>query len=260
MSDRLFEPIGPELSNDDKIARLTAGFDFYWDPPQDWPEGVNYESPELSAEDEATVRGCLTDPSPVVREKAVHVLGTFGPCTWDDLRSWFLDPDKEVRSTVRSDADVPGASGLLCHSNLERFIQLLADAWATYPEDGGPDVMMTMGACMKPQSWLEPTWHAAERLLDVGNADINLSLQCGYFESVIQHFGMGPDDPHIRPWIEGEKQNRKWVLLEIANWLRMKEANLCEIVATLAEDADADIAAGAREVLARKAASDRDKK
>lgn len=252
--DRLFEPIGPELTDEEKIARLTDGFYCYWGPPDDWPEGVDYWSPELSTEDEAIVRGCLTDPSPGVRGKAVYVLGNLGPVTWDDLTAWLLDPSEDVRMTTSSHADLSLTPvGQLCDTDRDRCAMLLADSWIAYPEHGGISPTLTMQG-MHEDGWLEPTWRAAERLLDVGNDNITSSLRCGYFEDMVKHFGMGPDDPHIRPWIEGSDKTRKSILLAIASWLQMREDNLCAIVGALVDDADPEIADCAREMLAWKAA------
>lgn len=251
---RLFEPIGPDLTDEEKIARLTDGFYCYRGPPDNWPEGVDYESSELSAEDEAVVRECLTDPSPAVREKSVYVLGNLGPVTWDDVTAWLLDPSEDVRNTACMHAELSLTPvGQLCDADKDRCAMLLADSWIAWPRAGGVSVTLSMQG-MHEEGWLEPTWRAAERLLGVGNEDITASLRCGYFEDMVKHFRMGPDDPHIRPWIEGDDKTRKHILLAIASWLQMREDNLCAIVAALKDDSDPEIANCARKMLEWKAA------
>lgn len=251
--ERLFEQIGPELSDEEKIARLIGGWNCYWSPPKGWPDGVDYESPELSPEDETIVRSSLADQAADVRKEAASILGSLGPVTWEDLRAWLLDPSKDVRDTARMDAELPGASGRLCNTDRDRCAMLLADSWSAYPTDGGVSVTLRMQG-MHEEGWLEPTWRAAESLLDLGNEDIVSRLRCGYFEDMVKHFGMGPDDPHIRPWIEGSSRTRKDILLAIASWLQMRDDNLCAIVAALRDDPDAEVAQCAREMLAWKAA------
>ena len=95
-----------------------------------------------------------------------------------------------------------------------------------------------------------------EPLLDLDDPDMTTILQCGYFEDVVEHFKMGPSDPHIRPWIEGNQRNRKCVLLEIAKWLRLDEQFLFDIVSVLAADSDECVASCARRLLDWKTSQD----
>lgn len=244
-NDRLFEPIGPELTDEEKIARLKAGEERCYARERAHAWETDWNGYTLSPADEEAVRSCLTETSPAVRAKAVHIVAHFGDATWDDFRRWFLDPDKNVRGEAMSALDM---STGFTDSDKEQYVSLLEESWMAYPEDVGPGVSMSMKATHE-DGWLETTWRAAERLLDLGNEKISESLTCGYFEDVIGK--TEADDPHIRSWIEGRNKARKEILLGIAAWLGCKQSNLRAIVEALTSDVDAEVAEHARGILAR---------
>lgn len=239
----LFDGISPEMIEKEKIRKLRTGI------RRLNTRKKNDDGYTSSAEDEAIVRSCLADQSPKVREAVIDALVDLNAVTWEDLEVWLFDADEDVRGSARQAIRGPSRE----EADDERIVTLLERSFKAFPDDWGPDVAMTMMACMSPGAFLELTWQAAERLLDYGNGKIALSLQCGYFESVIQQFNMGPDDRHIRPWVQGSDSKRKNLLLAVAGWLRLREENLVAIASALAGDADAEISDLARRMLAWRA-------
>lgn len=247
--EQLFQTISVEMSDGEKLARLEAGEKLCQERERAHAWEPDWHGYTLSSADEEAVRGSLADPAPAVRAKAVYIVGHWGDADWEDFRLWFLDPDKVVREEAMSVLDL---SKVPSDGDKEQFVGLLEASWKAYPEDIGPGISMSIKATSAEArakgGWLGLTWRAAERLLDLDNEQITDALVCGYFEDTIRK--MGPDDPHIRPWIEGTDKRRKDVLLGVANWLGLRRDNLRAIVEALANDVDSDIAKSARGVLA----------
>jgi hypothetical protein len=232
----LFDSNIPNLTELERLAALNAGYEQYDEQP-------------LSADDEAIVRACLDDESEAVRMLGAEILLDQGPLTWDDFQSWLASPLQAVRehAVMSATLTTTTAVGELCASDKERCAALLAESWRQNPDDS-TQVDITMLA-IDEEGWLDPTWRAMESLFDQGDDQIKGALTYGYFENAITHFQMGPDDTHIHPWIEGADSARKWVLLEIARWLDLREDFLKNIAAALAEDSDPEIADAAKQML-----------
>ena len=240
---QLLNPIESGFTDDEKIAELINGLRRYGNIDEDM------DDQELSPKDYEIVKRCLNDPSPSVKEEAITVLTFLGPLTWQDLKNWLQDTDEDVRKTVEGIAALPStAAGQLCRSDKERYTNLIADSWVKYPKDGYSITLSMLATDENEDGWLEPTWEACEKLWDMGNSDIRLALQCGYFEDVIQHLQMDSKDQHIRPWIEGTDRTKKCLLLEILSWLRIRDENLLDIADALTTDSDPEIACCAQDM------------
>lgn len=236
----LFSKDIPNIAEPDRIAALRAGYDAY---PEDEP---------LSPEDEAVVRACLDDKSRAVVKLALEILLGQGPVTWEDLQQWLKSPVDDIRSGIVLSATLPEttAAGKLCASDKDQCANLLADALMQHPNDTTQLDIQMLG--QNEEGWLDPTWKAMDRLLDMGDEQLSGRLAYGYFASTIQHFAMGPDDPHIRPWLVGSDSNRKMILLEITRWLNLRDEYLIDIAAALVEDSDEEISTTARQILAER--------
>lgn len=205
-------------------------------------------SPLMSSEDVESAKGHSRNPNPKVRGNWIRYLLENGPCTWDDLQTWTLDPVEEIRWQVLyamgNDWDV---AGYLCSSDKTRAINILIEAATRY---GDMQIGITMRELSeKDAQWLEVTWKAADRLLQGATPQLVSALECGYFEHVIPDNNWGSEDPHIRPWVAHGGNWRKLMLLRIAAYQGMNEGRLRDIILSLARDKDQEIASLAQGML-----------
>lgn len=243
------------------MAELFDGIDLSLPGEQlaEWLKYVLDQRVELDSEDNRIVTICSEEveqlqklsreAGPKTRCVVAEFLMYHGPCSWDDLEAWILDSCKDVRERVIGDIQTFGdhtVGGRLCSGDRKRCVDLIARSCEMNP--GESDMLLTelcFFATGEP-GWLELTWEAANRLLDIDNTELSTSLVVCYFEHVIPDLGWGPDDPHIRPWIEGEDHRRQIFLLKIAAWCRFEPECLRVIVKALTHSKVKEIRALAR--------------
>lgn len=197
---------------------------------------IEYEHAVLDDPDYVRlVRERSKDLDPVRRKPWIEILAEHGPCTWEDLWTWLTDSSPEVRQAVSWKLDTEyRRCGELCASDPARCIDIVGRAGGCTDDRGTGGALYDLSR--KSPEWLELTWREADRLVDVGGQNLHSGLVVGYFEDVIPAWG--PDDPHIRPWLDGDNVQRKCILLEVASWNGLDDGHLREIVQTLTHDSD----------------------
>lgn len=202
------------------------------------------------------LRQYAEDKDPYFRAPAVSELCASWPVSWEDLEKWALDTAELVRSNAIGEMESDfRPAGELCRTDKARFVALLEEAIRRYGDYAAGNALYWISA--EDDEMLELTWAAAERLLSPDDVDSNTVVNVCYLEHVITDKNWGPDDPHIAPWIKGTDIVRKCMLLNVASWMGLGDGRLREITEALSRDADKDIAAGARELLARNEDKDR---
>lgn len=233
-----FEPIDPNLPDKERARLLDKAIEHFEDKAGAGP---------LQDSDIALLRQFAKDSSPKVRELAIVLLCDEGPVTWDEIEKWALDPDSEVRTSVMYNLESSEQAAPLCESDKNRCMDILARAGEKYADNY---ISITLWSfAEKSDEWLDATWQAAEKLIDLGDAKITEILVTGYLEYVLKYKELGPDDSRVKRWIESDKKGRKLALLAVAKWLQMKETNLKAITEALAKDSDEEIASQARALL-----------
>lgn len=206
----------------------------------------------ISADEIALLQKWSRDAGPKTRRVAVEFLVHYGPCGWDDVEAWVLDSDEAVRSCAMDDVHTFGeltVGGRLCRADKKRWIDLIASAAERYPEECFSAIDTLRWFAVDGDEWLEHTWNAANRLLDLNNVDLNTSLIVSYFEDVVWQLGWGPENSYLQPWIRGKDGWRQIILLRIATWLNLDEGRMREIVQALTQSKVKDVAILAQGVL-----------
>lgn len=228
---RTFVPIDAELP-DKQQAKVFGGMaGWYENAPED---------ASLLPDDIEQLRQFLREGGPHLRKAVVAFLCDFGPVTWEDLETWALDPDKDVRNAAMFGMELSyKAATELCASDKPRCAALLAQVIEQH-KDGYAGIVWSVLA--GDDEWLAAIWPEVERLVDLNDDDIDLILQCGFVEDMLHHHHrMAPDDPRIVAWVKGKSRRRKQILLEIANWGRFEDPALVHIVEALMNDPDQEI-------------------
>lgn len=189
----------------------------------------------IAEQEVALLRRWSREAGPKTRGVAVNFLFWNGPCDWEDLEAWMLDQDREIRGRVFGDLSTFGDStvgGRLCCSDKVHSVAAIAASAERYTDD-----LQSISALFEltwlSSDWIDCTWKQADRLLDVDDIDLRTHLVVGYFEDVISEQGWGPDDSHIREWIDGSDGWRQLVLLKVAAWLRLDTEPLRAIAKAL---------------------------
>jgi len=205
-------------------------------------------APDLVQEDVDLLRQFATDTSPDVRAVAVDFLASHGPCTWKDVEDWAQDPDEVVRQNVMSRMDNKfWAAGRLCDKAKEQCSDILVLVIGRYVDYAAANLMDSLRK--QGDEWLELTWLAAEEILDLKRPELTLLITCCYLERLIPESEWGPEDLHIREWIEGDDPDRKTTLLKIANYRGIEEGRMADIVDALQSDPNERIASMAQGIL-----------
>jgi len=213
-------------------------------------EGARLEEHiEPAPEDVEAIWRCAREGGPRTRREAVKLIVDFLPCTWDDLQAWALDPCDGIRdAAVYAIEDDSSQAGRLARQDKARAARLIEEAVSRYRDDHHPVFVMHRPA-VEGEDWREPAWDAANRLFDLNDPELSTALVCGFFEHVIPELDWGPEDRHIRPWIEGGDRRRKIALLAVAKFAGAAEGRMPEIVRSLASGPDTEVAALAKSVL-----------
>lgn len=219
----------------------------------DWLEwAIEYDlyNSVISEKDIEIIRRCTRDESLLVRAVAIGYLANNGPCAWDEFELWGLDTDENVRRAAAWAIEFDSediAAAVLCRTDAPRCVKLLESMTLTYGD--GEAAYALYALSRESQELFDLTWAAAERLLASGDINVTSPIIISYFESIIPKKNWGPEDPYIRPWIESGDISKKFTLLTIANYLKLKGGKLREIVEALAKDQDNETAAAARSIL-----------
>jgi hypothetical protein len=233
-----FEPIDPNLPAKERARLLEKAVEHFEDKAGVGP---------LQDSDIALLRQFAKDPDRKVREIAIVVLCDEAKVTWEEIERWALDPDSEVRTSVMYVMESSEQAAPLCESDKQRCADILAKVAEKYADNY---VSATLWAfAEKSDEWLDATWQAAEKLIDLGDAKINEILCTGYLEYVLRYKELGPDDPRVKRWIESDKKDRKLALLAVAKWLGMGEGKLKAITEAVAKDSDEEVASQAKELI-----------
>lgn len=250
MPKRFFDLSGYDLSSVGKLREaLRQGADFYLG----WVNSVETDLP-LPAEDIEVVRHYIGHEDPGIRAVLVKMLAQEGSITWEDLETWLMDPDINVREEIGFALSMSFFSaGSLCRNDKKRCAHLLAasaeryhslsvEAWSLSRDD---------------DEWLDAFWPEIEHLLDSEDWELCNNLTCGYIEDVLKYRNFGPDDPHIKSWIEGESIARKMALLGVARWLGVEDPNLHAITNALTHDSSAEVSDVAKAIMTRHQSKER---
>ena len=240
---RFFDLSGYDLSSVGKLREaLQQGADFY----MGWVNSVERDLP-LPAEDVEVVRSYVGHEDSGIRAVLAKMLAQEGSITWEDLEAWLMDPDINVREETAFALSMSFFSaGSLCRTDKKRCAHLLAasaeryhslsvEAWSLSRDD---------------DEWLDAFWPEVERLLDLGDEDLYYNIVCGFLEDVLRYRHFGPDDPHIKPWIESCSVERKMALLGVAGWLGINDPKLHGIADALVHDDSAEVSNTAKAILA----------
>ncbi|HEY3297823.1 MAG TPA: hypothetical protein VGK34_04130 [Armatimonadota bacterium] len=213
---------------------------------EDHPADLSVRS--ISNADEAELQKYSLDEHPSVRKLAIEMLCRTGTSVrWEDLERWVFDPSRTVREAAVVAILEGQGTNALCESYKRRFTAMLTDAAVQY-EDGLLGLIMRVLA-ERGAEWRDLTWEYADSLIEKAGPYLFASLVVGYFERVITDNHWGTDDPHIRPWIEGQNKVRKEILLDVAAYLHLIGGKLHEIVEALSKDSNPDIARDAKTIL-----------
>jgi hypothetical protein len=244
VAKRWLEPLDPELSGAEQAEILEAALDSRVKSAVE--AGT---SPDLAQDDLDLLSEYAKDQYPDVRAVAVDFLASHGPCSWEDVEAWAKDPDEVVRENVLDRMDNSfWAAGKLCDKDKERCCDIVVSVIGTYVDYTAANLMESLRS--QGDEWLELTWMAAEDILDLKRPELTLLLTCCYLEHVIPDSEWGPEDMHIREWIEGDDAGRKIILLKIANYRGVDEGRMADLVYALQSDPNEQIAATAEGILA----------
>lgn len=188
------------------------------------------------------------EAGPKTRRVAVQFLIDHGPCSWEDLETWALDVDQDVRYPVVSGPIFDPVEAMIL-ADKARWVRLLSRAAERYPDDYQPAFAL-FDLTRKNRETLDLTWDVAESLLNIGDPELYTMLEVSYFEHVIPDLGLGPDDKHIRRWLSGSDGTRQRMLLGIAAYWGLDSGKMREIVEALTHARDKHIASIAEGVLA----------
>lgn len=183
------------------------------------------------------------------RRYGIGQLCAYGLVSWEDIEKWVLDADEDVRRRVISAIEGSGAACELRRTDEARAIALLEKTIARYVDYSASHALLWIS--QESDQMLELTWAAADRLQRLENQDIYTAILVGYFEDVITGNNWGPDDPHIRPWIENLDVVGRSTLFNVAWWNGLGDGRLREIMETLARDSDPETASAAKKLLDR---------
>jgi len=197
------------------------------------PADLLFES-SFSPENIAAAREHVHHPDPKIRCRWISFLAQNGPCNWDDIYSWALDPDEDIRWRILySIGSTMDAAGYLCSTDKARCTKILSEAAEKYMD---MQVGITMCELAKiDKEWLELTWQAADELIEHAGQQLRTTMVCGYLEHVVMDNNWGPEDPHIRRWIEGDNLEKKLILLKMATYLGLSTGRMWDIVKALSD-------------------------
>jgi hypothetical protein len=202
----------------------------------------------ISSEDIALAKENARHFDPRVRAKAIGFLAKNGPCSWDDLRSWALDAEGEIRlQALYSIGSGMDAASYLCESDKAKCSGILAAAAERYA-----DLQVGITMCKlaeRDAEWLDLTWQIADQLVEHGSEDQRSAMMFGFLERLIPERDWGPDDTHIRSWILSGGVQKKLLLLKIAAFRGLETGRMKEIVEEIARDRDPYIGSLAQGVL-----------
>lgn len=202
----------------------------------------------LSESDIEVLYELSRDYDALIRKLAITILSReASSLTWDDIEGWLLDPDTKVRESAFVAALAEPVTARLCESDKQRFLNIVLKGAQLY--DDGIFAMILRHLSEKNEEWRDLTWETANQLINVGEPFVFASLVTGYFEHVISGNNWGPDDVHLRPWIEGTDTVRKGILLDVGAYLHLIGGKLREIVEALSHDPDEKIAQDAKVIL-----------
>jgi hypothetical protein len=240
VTKRWLEPLDPELSGAEQADVLEAVLDGRVESAVE--AGT---APYLAQDDLDLLRQFTKDSYPEVRAVAIEFLASHGPCSWLDLEVWAKDPDEVVRQNVLSRMDSSfWAAGKLCAKDKEQCSDIIVSVIGTYVDYAAANLMDSLRT--QGDEWLELTWMAAEDILDLKRPELTLLLTCCYLEKLLPESEWGPEDLHIREWIEGDDADRKIALLKIANYRGIDEGRMADVVDALQSDPNEQIAAMAQ--------------
>lgn len=229
-----------ELLSDQELADWLA-----------WAITVDAQSPteEESDMDLQILREYAKHQSPPVRKAAIEYLLYEASITWEDLEAWALDPDEEVRTLVIDDNMGSNNTelGKFCRTDKKRFVDLLARAVEQYEDYTAGRVLRSVSA--EDDELLELVWSAAEYLIGLDDPGVNTIVWVNLVEHIVPDHNWGPDDPHVRRWIESDNPTGKILLLDAADYLHLKGGKWREITEALTHDSDPEIASCARQIL-----------
>jgi hypothetical protein len=207
----------------------------------------------VSTEDISLLRDYAKELDPNVRLTAIKILcDEAEDLTWEELEEWALDPDEKIRDWVLFRLSFGGE---LIESDRSRFMDILVRVKETYEASDVGNTFWSLAH--NSDDWLDLTWNAAGRLIDLEREQITGSLCAGYVENVLTYLKLGPDDPRVKSWVDGDKSERKFVLLGVVEWLGFGEGRLREITEALSHDTDAEVAEFAKELIEREKILDR---
>lgn len=187
--------------------------------------------------------------NPEVRAIAVSVLLQMRPVDWESLEMWLADPDEPVRQEADFALSVFSmSSGELSFTDKQAYAGLFA-----LHAEHNHSFSIHASYLVQDEEWLDAFWPEVERLLDLDDDQLRLGIECGLLENVLRCGGLGSDDPHIKPWIEGTNTRRKMALLAVADWFSMIEkekTNLYDIAFLLSQDSNEEVSNKAKAILA----------
>lgn len=228
----------PGLPSWDRMALLQQASDQLWEA---WRRMDGFS--DLTDRDVELLRRYVRDGSEAVREIAVHLLGEFGPVSFEDLEQWLLDPSETVRDRV---AFLVGLSytelGKLADSDKRHFVSLIGKAAELY--EWMPVEAWVL--CEENDDWLTLFWDEIGRLLDLGKEQLNGRITCGWLEDALVSGRVVPGDARLSGWITGKSVMRKTALLSVVQWFGMEEIWHRRIAEALAEDSDCTVSSAAR--------------
>jgi hypothetical protein len=248
MPEELFDGIDLGLPDEQLAEWLTYVLDQRVEIDSDDNSTVTISLEEIEA-----LQRLSREAGPKTRRVAASFLFSHGPCAWIDLEAWILDASKDVREDIIGDISTFGdhtVGGRLCSSDRKRCIDLIAKSCEIYPEESYLSLTELYFLAGKEPEWLELSWEAANRLLDIGNEELNTALTVCYFEHIIPDQNWGPDDRRVGRWLSGSDSARKQMLLQIAAYQGLDSGKMREIVEALTHAKDKQIASIAEGVLA----------
>jgi hypothetical protein len=248
---RYFESLKPGMPDKEKIASLKSAWESVLAAADRSGESIS-----LSNEDLDLLRGYAKDRNRAVRNAALDILieeirsrCEDGPVTWEELESWMLDPEEDIRhEAMYAIGSRDSEAYELCWTDRVRCARMIGTALERYIDYSADGTLWALSRYN--DEWFDVCWAEAGRLVDLNQPEITDMLSSGYIGDVIHLKNLGPDDPRIGSWIEGDRQGRKLAILRVARWLALDDGRFREIVEALAKDGDHEIAAKAGELLA----------
>lgn len=247
---RWFEPLSPRLSDRERISAIQASWEKVLAAADQAGDLIT-----LSQEDLDVLHKYARDKNRDVSRVAIDILVEEirsrcedGPVTWEELEAWSMDAEDELRHEVMYAIGSRDAEAYeLCWTDRPRCARLIGEAVDHYMDHPADAALWSLSRYN--DEWFDACWAEATRLVDEEDLEIIEMLANGYIEDVLRFKGLGPDDPHIKSWIESDKRGRKLTLLGVTQWLPLDEGRMREIIEALAKDSDEEIAAKAKNLL-----------